>query len=68
MEEQMEKVVPVAWASLGVRWDGVEHYRIRMSDGRIEDLWRHVSEHAPYWHFGHSEDFKQPPPHDASLR
>lgn len=36
------KAVPIAYASLGVRWDKVEHLRVRMSDGRIEDIWEHV--------------------------
>ena len=64
----VSKAVPLAYASLGVRWDGVERYRIRMSDGRIEDLHRHVSEHAPYYHFGHSREMVQPPRFDPKLK
>jgi hypothetical protein len=62
------KAKPTAYASLGVRWDGVEHYRIRFSDGRVEDLWRHISEHAPYWHFGFAKEFQQPPRYDERLK
>jgi hypothetical protein len=63
-----KKAIPLAYASLDVRWDGVEHFRIRFSDGRIEELHRHVTEHAPYWHFGHSDELTQPPRYDAKLR
>lgn len=62
------KAVPVAYASLGVRWDGVEHFRVRMSDGRVEDHHRHVSERAPYYHFGHSPVLALPPRVDPTLR
>lgn len=62
------KAKPVAYAALGVRPDGVEHYRIRFSDGRVEDQHRHVSEHAPYYHFGHSMGLVQPPRYDARLK
>lgn len=62
------KAIPIAYATLGTRWDGVEHYRIRYSDGRIEDRHEHVSMRAPYYHFGHSDDITQPPRYDARLR
>jgi hypothetical protein len=61
------KAKPIAYASLGVRWDKVEHFRIRFSDGHIEERHAHISEHAPYWHFGHSPDLTQPPRYDATL-
>jgi len=63
-----KKAIPLAYASLGVRWDGVEHFRIRFSDGRVQELHRHISEHAPYWHFAHSKELTQPPRYDAKLR
>lgn len=63
-----KKSIPLAYASLGVRWDGYESYRIRFSDGRIEERVAHISAHAPYWHFGHSDELKQPPRFDARLR
>jgi len=62
------KAVPLAYASLGVRWDGVEHFRIRFSDGRVEERYSHISFHAPYYHFGHSDELIQPPRFDPKLR
>lgn len=38
----------MAWKSLGVRWDNVEHYLIQMSNGLFEDRWEHVSLNLPY--------------------
>lgn len=63
-----KKAVPLAYASLGVRWDGVERFKIRFSDGRVEERHNHISEHAPYYHFGYSDDLKQPPRFDEKLR
>ena len=62
------KAIPIAYASLGVRWDGVEHFRIRFSDNHIEEQHRHISEHAPYYHFGHSDALTNPPRYDARLK
>ncbi len=61
------KAKPLAYCSMGVRWDGVQHYRVRFSDGRVEDRHRHISEHAPYYHFGYSDDLIDPPRYDRSL-
>lgn len=64
-----KKAIPIGWASLGVRRDDhVEHYRVRFSDGRIEDIHSHVSYLLPYYHFGHSAELKQPPRYDVKLR
>lgn len=62
------KAVPIGYALIDARWDGVQHYRIRYSDGRIEDSHQHVSFHAPYFHFGHSDELKQPPRYDEKLK
>ncbi len=64
----VSKAIPIAYASLGVRWDGVEHYLIKYSDSSVKDLHRHVSEHAPYYHFGASDSLIQPPRYDLRLR
>lgn len=64
----MTKAVPIAYRSLGVRWDGVEHFLIRMSNGEVKDLHSHVSNHSPYYHFGHSSDLINPPRYDANLQ
>lgn len=37
------RAVPMAFCSLGVRWDNVEHFRIRMSDDSLTDYWNHIS-------------------------
>lgn len=63
------KAKPLAYAVIpSTRTDGVEHYRIRFSDGRVEDRHMHVSYHAPYYHFGHSDELIQPPRYDERLR
>jgi hypothetical protein len=56
------------YCSLGVRWDGVVHYRYRLSDGTVHEVHRHVSEHAPYYHFGRSGALVNPPPYAPELR
>lgn len=62
------KAVVIGWASLGVRWDGVERYRYRLSTNEVCETHRHVSFHAPYYHFGRSDELINPPPYDARLR
>jgi hypothetical protein len=59
--------VPIAYAVIERRWDGTVGYRVRFSDGRIEDLWSHASMSAPYYHFGRSDDLTQPPRYDKRL-
>ena len=59
--------VPVAFATISVRWDGVEHFRVRYSDGHIEDRWDHASMNAPYYHFG-AKQFGSPPEYDPKLK
>ncbi len=63
----LRKVRPVRFRSLGVRWDNVEHFLVLMSDGSFEDRWHHISENAPYYHFGYSA-FGSPPEYDQNLR
>ena len=63
-----EKAVPISWCGMGVRWDNVEHYRIRYSDNRIEDRWEHVSFHLPNYQFGRSKNFGPSLPWDDRLR
>jgi hypothetical protein len=41
------KAKPIAYRSFGVRWDHVEHLAIRMSDGRIEQVWEHIDMPKP---------------------
>ena len=62
------RATPIAYCSLGVRWDGVERYRVRFSDGRIEERCEHISAHAPYYHFGYSDALISPPHYDERLR
>lgn len=62
------QAIPIAYRSLGVRWDGVAHYLIRMSNGEVKELHSHISFHAPYYHFGHSEDLINPPRYDANIQ
>lgn len=62
------KAKPIGYVVLENRPDGVQHYRIRFSDGRIEERHAHVSYHAEYYHFGHSDTLIQPPRYDVRLR
>lgn len=43
------KAVPMRWRSLGVRWDGVEHFLIQMSDGTFTERWEYVAHHIAYF-------------------
>jgi hypothetical protein len=61
------KAVPMSYRSLGVRYDGIEHFRVEFSDGQIKERHCHVSEHAPYYHFGHSSELTRPPRHNPNL-
>lgn len=61
------KAVPIAFRSLGVRHDGVEHFYVRMSNGRVEEHYCHVSFQAPYRHFRADGDIRQPPRYDPTL-
>lgn len=63
----VSNAIPISYASFGVRWDGVEGYRVRYSDNSVHDLHRHVSERAPYYHFGKSADLIQPPRYERKL-
>lgn len=62
------KAVPIAYCKLGQRPDGYERFAIRFSDGRVETRWSHPSFHAPYYHFGYSDDLIQPPRYDQRLK
>lgn len=60
--------VVISYAALGVRPDGVERYRYRLSTNEVHEVYAHVSQHAPYYHFGRSAELIQPPRYNASLR
>lgn len=62
------KAVPLAYASLGVRWDNIERFRVRMSTGEVLDLCYHISENAPYYKFGRSHELTSPPRYDQGLK
>lgn len=61
------KAIPIAYRSLGVRWDGVEHFLIRMSTGEVRERHCHVSENAPYRGFSMLGDIRQPPRYDPKI-
>lgn len=42
------KAIPIAYRSLGVRWDNVEHFLIQMSDGTVTDRWEHIYLATPW--------------------
>lgn len=42
------KAVPMAYRSLGVRWDNVEHFLIQMSNGEFVDRHEHIEMNLPY--------------------
>jgi hypothetical protein len=57
----------IAYRSLGVRWDGYEHFLVRMSTGEVVERWCHTSTCAPYRHFQMLGDIQQPPRYDEKL-
>lgn len=62
------KAVVLRYCSLGVRWDGVEHYRWVTSDGVEHECHQHVSYSLPFYHFGLGGDsLRNPPPYDIRL-
>lgn len=44
------KAVVIAYVSLGVRHDQIEHFVLRMSDGLIKELYAHISYHFTWEH------------------
>ena len=38
------KAIPLACRFIGTRWDGVRHFYVRFSDGRVEDVWQTATE------------------------
>lgn len=43
-----DKAVPMVYRRLGVRWDGVEHFLIQMSNGEFVDRWEHIEMALPW--------------------
>lgn len=62
------KAFVIGYASLGVRPDGVECFRYRLSTNEVREVYHHISQHAPYYHFGRSDTLINPPPYDTRLR
>jgi hypothetical protein len=61
------KAIPIAYRSLGVRWDGYEHFLVRLSTNEVVERWCHTSMQAPYRHFDMLGDIRQPPRYDGKL-
>jgi len=57
---ELKNAIPVAWCSLGVRWDNVEHYRILFSDGSVRERWAHIDMRLPFCNFGYEDHFPRP--------
>lgn len=57
---ELKKAIPVAWRSLGIRWDNVEHYRILFSDGSVHERWSHIDMRMPFSNFGYEDYFPHP--------
>lgn len=64
----VSKAIPIAYRSLGVRWDGYEHFLIRWSTNQVTEKWCHASEQAPYRGFNVLGDIQQPPRYDKNLQ
>jgi ferredoxin len=62
-----KKAVVIAYRSLGTRWDGYEHFLLRLSTNEVKERWCHISEHAAYRGFKWDGDYQQPPRYDAKL-
>lgn len=53
----------MAWKSLGVRWDNVEHFLIQFSDGHFEHRWEHIEADLAYGYLAKARfvpDLKEP--------
>jgi len=61
------KAVPMAYRSMGVRWDHIEHFLVKYSDGHVEHIWSHISELAASYHFGRYDELHHPPRYDETL-
>jgi hypothetical protein len=61
------KAVAIAYRSLGTRWDGYEHFYVRMSTNEVVERWCHHSMQAPYRGFKMLGDIQQPPRYDDKL-
>lgn len=62
------KVRVAHYAVVDRRWDGVERYRYRTTDGKVHEVSAHISFKLPYWHFGYCDDFVNPPKWDEGLK
>jgi hypothetical protein len=62
------KAIPIAYKTLGVRWDGYEHFLVRLSINEVVERWCHTSTQAPYRHFNMLGDIQTPPRYDAGLK
>jgi hypothetical protein len=61
------KAKPIAYRSLGVRWDGVEGFLVRMSTNQVVERWHHISEHAARRGFNMLGEMQPPPRYDQRL-
>lgn len=62
-----KKAVAIGYKSLGVRWDGYEHFLVRLSTNEVVERWCHPSEHAPYRHFRWNGEIQQPPRYEPNM-
>lgn len=61
-------VTVIGWATVESRYDGVQRYRWRTSDGQVHEAHSHVQNRLPYYHFGLRDEFGQTPPYDVTLK
>lgn len=64
---EKSKAIAIAYRSLGVRWDGYEHFLVRLSTNEVVERWCHYSTQAPYRGFKMLGDIQQPPRMDPKL-
>lgn len=62
------KKIAIAYRSLGVRWDGYEHFLVRWSTNEVVERWCHHSEQAAYHGFKAFGDLQQPPRYDPNIK
>jgi hypothetical protein len=58
---------PIAYRSMGVRWDGIERFLVRLSTGAVQERHHHISEHAPYRHFSMLGEIQSPLRYDPKI-
>jgi len=61
------KAIAIGYRKLGTRWDGYDHFLVRLSTNEIVERWCHTSMLASYRGFKMLGDIQQPPRYEPKL-